>query len=400
MDMLARTMTSRIQSLAGPFPVVFLTGPRQSGKTTLCRSAFADYRYISLEDLQNREAATDDPRGFLRQLEGVNGTILDEAQNVPDLFSYIQGFVDDRRGGPLIMTGSQNFLLSQRITQSLAGRAALVELLPFSIAELAQRQALTVEAFEQGKTGNGREAPFGLDEILFSGLFPAIHDRRLEPAIWLDSYVRTYIERDVRSLANIGDLEAFARFLALCAGRTGQLLNGSSLANDAGVNHTTVRRWLSILEASYVVTLLRPHFENFSKRVIKSPRLYFVDTGLVCRLLGVRSPEDLRTHPLRGAIFENLIVTEFRKLYLHGVRRPPLHFWRDTNGVEVDLLVDLGARRIPIEIKAGLTVNADYFKGLERYTKLSRDPYGIVVYGGDESGRRHEHQIRPWWNCT
>ncbi len=180
-------MTSQIQSLAGPFPVIFLTGPRQSGKTTLCRSAFADYRYISMEDLQNREAATVDPRGFLRQLEGVNGAILDEAQHVPDLFSYIQGFVDDRRGGPLIMTGSQNFLLSHRITQSLAGRVAVVELLPFSIAELAQRQALTVEAFERGEAGHGSQAPFGLDEILFGGLFPAIHDRQLDPAIWLDS---------------------------------------------------------------------------------------------------------------------------------------------------------------------------------------------------------------------
>lgn len=393
-------MTSRIQSLAGPFPVVFLTGPRQSGKTTLCRAAFPDYRYISLEDIQNREAATVDPRGFLRQLESVKGTILDEAQHVPDLFSYIQGFVDDRRGGPLIMTGSQNFLLSQRITQSLAGRAAVVELLPFSIAELAQRQALTVEAFERGEAGHGTQAPLGLDEILFCGLFPAIHDRHLDPTIWLDSYLRTYIERDVRSLANVGDLAAFARFLALCAGRTGQLLNSSSLANDAGINHSTARRWLSILEASYVVTLLRPHFENFSKRLIRASKLYFVDTGLVCRLLGVRSPEDLRTHPLRGQIFENSIVTEFRKLYLHDVRRPPLYFWRDSNGMEVDLVVDLGTKRVPVEIKAGRTVNADYFKHLERYTKLSHDPYGIVVYGGDESGRRLDHLIRPWWNCT
>jgi hypothetical protein len=239
-----------------------------------------------------------------------------------------------------------------------------------------------------------------LDELLFSGFFPRIHDRSLEPSPWLDGYIRTYVERDLRTLAMVGDLETFARFIGLCAGRAGQLLNTSSLGADAGVTHATARRWISILQASYVIDLLRPHFANYSRRLIKTPKLYFVDTGLLCRLLGIRTPEDLPRHPLRGMIFENLIVNDLRKLFLHQGERPPLYFWRDSNGREVDVIIDLGVRRIPIEIKAGRSVAADFLKSLDLYTALSGGPGGVLVYGGDETYRRRVHLIRPWWACT
>ena len=380
--------------------MVFLTGPRQSGKTTLARATFDDFTYLSLEDLQVREEAVEDPRGFLRRLEGSRGAILDEVQRTPDLFSYIQGFADERRGGPLILTGSQHFLLAEKIGQSLAGRAAILELLPFSLAELRRRAALSPDDFEAGRFPDPEHQPPSLDELLFTGTFPPIHDRNIEAPTWLDGYLRTYVERDVRTISNIGDLDTFLRFIGLCAGRTGQLVNRSSLGADAGIDQTTVRRWIAVLEASYVITTLSPHFENFSRRLVKSPKLYFTDTGLLCRLLGIRAPDDLRNHPLRGPIFETFVVGEFRKLYLHHGQRPPLYFWRDSNGREVDLLVDAGNRRIPIEIKSGETVSGDFLKGLDTYIALSGDEWGALIYGGSDSYRRRGHWIRPWFACT
>lgn len=380
--------------------MVFLTGPRQSGKTTLARATFDDFTYLSLEDLQTREEAVEDPRGFLRRLEGPRGAILDEVQRAPDLFSAIQGFADERRGGPLILTGSQHFLLLEKISQSLAGRAAILELLPFSMAELRTRPALSPADFEAGRLPDPEDPAPSLDEVLFSGCFPPIYDRKLEASTWLDGYLRTYVERDVRTISNIGDLDAFLRFLGLCAGRSGQLVNQTSLGADAGIDQTTVRRWISILQASYVVTTLSPHFENFSRRLVKSPKLYFTDTGLLCRLLGIRNPGDLRNHPLRGPIFETFVVGEFRKLYLHHGQRPPLSFWRDSNGREVDLLVDAAHRRIPIEIKSGETVSGDFLKGLDTYLALSGDSWGALIYGGSEGYRRRGHWIRPWFACT
>lgn len=392
-----RTITPRLQALAARFPVVYLTGPRQSGKTTLSRFAFPDFRYISLEDLQNRQEATEDPRAFLERLHGLPGVILDEAQHTPELFSYIQGHVDERRSGPLIMTGSQNFLLLEKISQSLAGRVAILELLPFSLAELEERPGLTPEDLEQGDgvpTGPPAE---DLDTLMYAGSYPPIHDRGLEPGVWLDGYVRTYVERDVRSLTNVGNLETFRRFLGFCAGRSGNLLNLASLAADTGVDAKTARRWLSVLEASYVVRLVRPHFRNFSKRLVKAPKLYLLDTGLMCHLLGLRAATDLVSHPLRGAIFETLIYNELLKVYVHHGQRPPLFFWRDSNGREVDFLIEIGANQMPVEVKAGKTVGADFFKGLNHYIGLSGGPAGILVYAGNESYRRQQHLVRPWW---
>ena len=398
--MIQRTLAAGLTTAAAQFPVIFLTGPRQSGKTTLARACFPDFRYLSLEDLQNRAEATQDPRGFLQRLEGLPGIILDEAQHAPDLFSYLQQFVDERRSGPVILTGSQNFLLSAKISQSLAGRTAVMELLPFSLAELERRVALTPARFEAGETAGEGPSRLDADVVIHTGFFPPIHDRGIAPAVWLDSYVRTYVERDLRQLSAVGNLETFTRFLGLCAGRAGQLLNTSALGADAGVDHTTVRRWLSFLQAGYVVEFLRPHHVNFSKRLVKTPKLYFQDTGVLCHLLGIRNPSDLRNHPLRGAIFENFVVNELRKVYIHHGQRAPLYFWRETGGHEVDVLVDLGTKQLPIEIKSGQTVATDWFRELDRYAKLSGGPSGMLVHGGGDSYELQGVLVRGWGTCS
>lgn len=390
-------MGKHLHRLSKQFPVVYVTGPRQSGKTTLCRATFPGFRYVSLEDLQNRQEVLEDPRGFLRRLEGLDGVVLDEVQRTPELFSYLQAHVDEERSGPLILTGSQHFLLLERISQTLAGRAALLELLPFSVGEVGRWDVPGPDQLEELDALPTLPPELPLDELLFQGLFPRIHDRGLDASVWLDGYIRTYVERDVRSVAEIANLDAFTRFLGLCAGRVGRLLNSSSLAGDVGVTHPTIRSWISVLQASYVVELLKPHHQNFRKRLVKSPKLYFVDTGLLCHLLGIRSASDLHLHPLRGSIFENFVVTELRKRFLHHAQRPPLYFWRDSNGREVDIVVDLGTRRLPIEVKSAETVATDFFKSLDHYTGLSGDAHGLLVYGGDESYVRQQHQIRAWW---
>ena len=387
--MLPRTLEPVLRQAARRYPVVTLTGPRQSGKTTLAKMAFPDHAYASLEDPDQREFATTDPRGFLAQFNGP--VILDEAQRAPDLFSYIQTESDEVAGsGRFILTGSQSFQLMRTISQSLAGRAAVLHLLPFSQAEIHKRLPLSRESIGRAIPPSTKQARRDLMEALFTGGYPRIHDAGIPPQDWLANYYRTYVERDVRELLNVGDLEAFGRFIGLCAGRSSQLLNLSSLANDCGISHQTARRWLSVLEASFLVVLLRPHHRNFNKRLVKSPKLYFLDTGFLTYLLRIRSKDELRTHSARGAIFESFVVSELMKNALHRGQEPDLYFWRDSAGHEVDILLEQGDELVPIEVKSGATLAADFYAGLQYWLKLARIPKGpaALVYGGDRTVRR------------
>jgi predicted AAA+ superfamily ATPase len=399
-SMIPRTLSPVLRQVAERYPVVSLTGPRQSGKTTLVRSVFPDVPYVSLEDPDNRSFALDDPRGFLRQFGGP--VVLDEAQRAPELFSYIQGLVDtDPTSGRFILTGSQNFLLMQSISQTLAGRCALLHLLPLARHELAGRPPLSLEALGQAvpfPAATARAIATDPFEALFCGFYPRIHDRGLPPQEWLASYYHTYLERDVRAVAQVGDLEAFSRFVRLCAGRSGQLLNLSSLGIDAGITHTTARRWLSVLEASFVVHLLRPHHANYHKRLIRSPKLYFLDTGLLCYLLRVTSAEQLRSSALRGPVFETYVVAELMKAALHQGREPNLFFWRDAAGHEVDVIVDLGSSLLPIEVKASETLQAEHLEGLRYYRGLAGASEGpaALVYAGERTSRREGVSVCSW----
>ncbi|WP_457664997.1 ATP-binding protein [Thiolapillus sp.] len=381
MTYIPRNAESCLQHLASGYPVVVVTGPRQSGRSTLVRHVFPEHHYVSLEDLDQREFAETDPRGFLKQFSG--GAILDEAQHCPALFSYLQTRVDEQQQpGEFILTGSQQFGLLSGITQSLAGRAALLTLLPMTYGELQRA----------GKIGEN------LDKILFDGAYPPIFDRGLEPHPWYGNYVRTYLERDVRQLIKVQDLGTFQRFLKLCAGRTGQLLNLSSLANDCGITHNTAKAWISVLEASYIVHLLPPHHQNFNKRLVKTPKLYFLDTGLATWLLGIRNNEQLATHVQRGALFETRVISELLKARYNAGEASILFFWRDRSGHEVDLLIDHGTRLSPLEIKSGQTINKDYFKGLAFWQKLAGEMAGKawLVYGGDSRQIRSDVTVLPW----
>jgi len=395
--MLKRTLDKKLKEAAKHYPVVTLTGPRQSGKTTLVQMSFPNYDYISLEEPDNRAFALEDPRGFLSQFP--EKVILDEIQRAPDLFSYIQTIVDTQDiSGQFILTGSQNFLLLQKVSQSLAGRCAVLHLLPFSLSELKQRRPLSIDTIGRQLPDKNRSLNEELSSVLFEGFYPRIHDKHLNPVDWLGNYFQTYIERDVRDVLNVGDLETFSRFVRLCAGRNGQLLNLSSLANDCGITHTTSKRWISILEASFIVFLLRPHFKNFSKRLIKSPKLYFLDTGLLSYLLRIRSAEDLRIHSQYGSIFESYIISELLKNYMNRGEEHPIYFWRDSTGNEIDIIMDEGDSLIPLEIKAGQTVSSDFFKGIRFWKKLSNEieKPTALVYGGDKSFIRSDTYVYAW----
>ena len=378
--MISRQAFEKIQELSQQFKSVAILGPRQSGKTTLARACFPHKPYISLENPDSRRFALDDPKGFLQQFP--EGAILDEIQRTPEILSYLQQILDeDPRRGKFILTGSNNFLLVQSLTQSLAGRVAYLDLLPLSLAEL--------KLLENGLAD--------LDTCIFQGGYPALWAENITASNWFPAYLRTYVERDVRIISNLENLAAFEKTIALCAGRVGQLLNRQNIALEAGVSDKTVEAWLGILQASYIVFMLPPWFQNFNKRIVKSPKLYFYDTGLACYLLGIRRPEELRLHPFRGALFENLMVVEMLKARLNRGERSNLFHWRDSTGNEVDVLVHNGTSQHAVEIKSSQTIATPFFKGLLYWGKLSQQQGGTVLYGGSETQiRSNGLQVFSW----
>jgi predicted AAA+ superfamily ATPase len=379
--MLIRAAISTAKRLARGFPILAVTGPRQSGKTTLARALFPDKPYVTLEDPEEREFAQADPRGFLARFP--EGALFDEAQRCPALFSYLQGIVDKRqRMGEFILTGSQQFGLMSGITQSLAGRTGLLQLLPLSLAEM--------------KTGG--VLPASLDTAMLQGGYPAIYDRPVAVADWFSNYVATYVERDVRQQLAVRDLSLFQRFLKMCAARSGQLLNLSALAADCGISHVTAREWLTVLEASYIVFLLRPYHRNFGKRLVKMPKLYFLDTGLMAWLLSIRNTQTLATHASRGMLFESLVVSEWVKRQFNAGQNAELYFWRDSAGHEVDLLVPQNERFMPVEIKSGMTFSPDWIAPLRKLSALFGDQAlpPCVIYGGEDAYEREGCRVAGW----
>ncbi|GAB2801407.1 ATP-binding protein [Rhabdobacter roseus] len=372
--MISRALEAKAQELLTKFPIVSISGPRQSGKTTFSKLFAPDYQYLNLELPDSRLFAQSDPRGFLDMYQ--NRVILDEAQQVPDLFSYLQVYTDERnRPGEYILTGSQNFLLMEKITQSLAGRVALLTLLPLSYAELPQKPP--PEAF------------------IFSGGYPRLFSREISPTDFFPTYVQTYIERDVRQLIQIQNLTLFQNFLKLMAGRAGQVFNASSLASEVGVSSQTIEAWTSVLEASYIVFRLPPYYKNFNKRITKAPKLYFYDTGLLCYLLGLRSPDELQIHFAKGAIYENFVLLEIMKQQYNQGHRPRLYYWRDSNQNEVDLLIEDGTRLLAVEIKAGKTIQSAFFKGLLYFRKMVPEADLHLAYGGQEFQKRSDVTVHP-----
>lgn len=382
--MITRKSTEILNQLAQTFKVVAVTGPRQSGKTTLVKAFFDKKPYVSLENPDELAHATNDPRGFLSQFP--DGAVLDEVQRTPQLFSYLQQIVDeDSRKALFVLSGSNNFLLQQSITQSLAGRVGYLELLPFCLQEMQETPCKN----------------FSTNESIFYGSYPAVIYQKLSPRLWFQSYIRTYIERDVRQLKNINDLALFQKFLYICAGRVGQEINFSKLGNEIGIDHKTAAAWLGILEASYIVYFLQPYYKNFNKRIIKAPKLYFYDTGLAANLLGIRQADDLQYHSYRGSLFENLVITELLKNRYNMGEKSNLYYFKDSIGNEIDVIVDEGQKLKAIEIKSGATLAGDYFKNLHYWQKLTNQTDGGVLYDGIKNESKHgEFYAWNWKKVT
>ncbi len=383
MKYIKRTAADHLKSLAKQFPVVAVMGPRQSGKSTLTRETFPKYSYVSMENLAIRAKTQEDPEGFFATYADKPGLIIDEIQEVPELFSYMQGIVDQEyKPGFFIVTGSQNFLLHEKITQTLAGRIALLTLLPLSIQELVKAKLL----------------PNTIEEFLFKGCYPRPYVQPFDVHQWFSSYISTYVEKDVRQITRVTDLVTFQRFLSLCAGRAGQLLNYAELARDADISPNTAKAWISMLEASYIIMLLQPYYRNFNKRIIKTPKLYFNDTGLLCDLLGIQSSKELHTHAMRGAIFESLIVSQICKYRLNQGEKPNLYFWRDVQGHEVDCIIENSFDKTrAVEIKSGMTLIPGLFKNLDNWHDLTQQKGpSFIVYAGRQDFLGKHHQAYSW----
>ncbi len=382
--MIPRRLQAEVKKSAEVYPVVTIVGPRQSGKTTLARATFPDKPYVSLEDPDRRSYALKDPRGFLNEYP--RGAIFDEIQRVPDLFSYLQTQVDEAPvAGKYILTGSQHFLMMRDVSQSLAGRTAILTLLPLSLEE--------IRSTHEGAS---------IDSLLHQGFYPAIYDRKIDPETAYRNYFMTYVERDVRALLNVQNLQTFETFVRLCAGRVGQLLNLTALGNDVGISATTARDWLHLLETSFILYRVAPYHANLRKRLVKTPKLYFHDVGLATWLCGMETPHHLKTHPLRGHLFENLVVSELLKRRHNQGKQGRLLFYRDSTGCEIDLLYPMGPDWIPVEIKSGQTVASDWFQNFETFQSLRQDngPTGVIVYGGNQAEARSKGQITSLWSLS
>ncbi|TAK43230.1 MAG: ATP-binding protein [Saprospiraceae bacterium] len=377
---LKRHLNDRAASMLTKYPMIAVTGPRQSGKTTFCRQLCPGYQYLNMELAENQQHARQDPHHFFQLYKG--GVILDEVQNVPELFPYLQYYTDLRNEpGEYILSGSQHFLLLEKITQSLAGRISIFNLLPFSLEELKG------SPWEKNTW----------EEYLRTGFYPRIYEREISPTDFYPDYLQTYVERDVRQLLNVSNLALFRNFITACAGRTGQLLNLAQLGSDVGIDVKTVKSWFSILEASFITYRLQPWFRNFNKRIVKTPKLYFYDTGLAAYLLGVRSATDLESHFARGALFENFVINELLKNQFNAGERPQVFFWQDSNANEIDLLFDRVTSQSIVEIKAGKTVHPDFFKNLKLFKNLNPAASGSwVVYGGDQMQPRSDATVLTW----
>lgn len=381
--MIKRDMAPLLLTYAQGYPAIAILGPRQTGKTTLAKLLFKNHTYISLENINERSFAKEDPEKFLKTNENEYGLILDEIQHVPELLSYIQTHIDAHdRPGYFILTGSQNFVVHESVSQTLAGRVAIVTLLPLSVRELKQAKML----------------PVSISHLLLKGGYPRIYDKNLNPTAWYLNYITTYIERDVRQITKVLDLAVFERFLKLCAGRVGQLVNLSSLATDVGVSHNTIKSWLSVLQASYIIKLFQPYYKNFSKRLVKSSKLYFYDTGLLCALLNITNEKQLATHYLYGGIFESFVMNELMKTKYNYGKSVDLYFWRDSHGHEVDYIVQQATSLLAIEVKAGQTISGSFFKGLNWWNELTsnmpKDSY--LVYTGSQNQERSQANVIGW----